>query len=704
MFPGRNYAVCIPGPGVTFEDRDDVAGRKGLPYCVRFSVYSPFFQSPGFGNPPDAAYRDPDPYVLREKDTPSPVVVFGVVSPELLEHIGGDNFAWETMRGLPGGALSHDKRFTTKLTISDPVLSLVHLQDYFEKQYKDKHPNENFRGIRVLLAQMPPNEAKELAEHLPGCLRFDLIITEGNDALATPNQILQINPTPMTNSAVADRCPTGDGGAGLSMRGQSFVNGALAKPATMIAVPPTHEQSPPNRLSRLVQVRDLKITSDRHTYWNYVLSGDPLSVPVPDVKTDGLKDPANAFWLAVCEAVYGTGAKKCQSDAEQGMKRAEQAKPADDARVPWDETSQDAAIQQLALWSIRKRWRADVALLQLRDFYKFGFEDYLADHCITGPGKETCDSLPGNKIDVQEVLDRIIWKGDYIKIRSIQGSVLKNMLKQSDQFSKIDNTAYMSVNETGRALVHLGLTPDMQNGGDYLINGRPLDPNALYTVATSDFIALGDTGYPDIATPPVGDPAAPASSLEPLDPISGSACNELKVDSNNMFLNGKCRDKVDPREYYDELANRTPDDPRKGNTSWHKFYAWTLFHGNLGQPANKSPYAVLAPEDIASHMQTRENAETNWDFSADKISIGFTGLTHNNSEQALSQDFAGVLNSQVNAKHSHQWDWDMNTKFTRYHPKMDWFSLETLQYSSSFVSQLSGRPSETHREINSPST
>jgi hypothetical protein len=269
------------------------------------------------------------------------------------------------------------------------------------------------------------------------------------------------------------------------------------------------------------------------------------------------------------------------------------------------------------------------------------------------------------------------------------------MLKQSEQFSKIDKTAYMSVNETGRALIHLGFTPDVQNGGDYLINGRPLDPNALYTVATSDYIALGDTGYPDIATPPVGDPASPASSSEQLDPISGSACNELKVDPHDPYLNKKCRVRVNPREYYDELVNRTPDDPRKGNTSWHKFYAWTLFHGNLGQPANKNAYAPTGPDDISSQVQRREDSGMNWDLAADKLSIGFSGLTHNNSEQTLSQDFAGVQNGQVNAKHSHSWDWDANSKLTFYHPMVDWFTSETLQYSSSFVSQLSGPPSET---------
>jgi hypothetical protein len=699
LVPGHNYAICVPAPEVTVENRDDEAATKAPPYCFRFSVYNPFFQFPGFGNPPPATYRDPDLYVLRE-DGPAPVVVFGVVAPELLEHIGGDNFAWETVRGVPGGKVRMDKRFTTKLTISDPVLALVHLQDYFEKQYRDKPPHKDFQGIRVLLAQMPPAEAKQLAEHLPGCLRFDLIISEGDDALASPNQVLQIKPATMTDTT-AENCPTGVGEPGLSMRDQSFVNGALAKPATMIVVPPTHEQSPPDHLSRLLQVRDLEIKEDGHTYWNYALSGEPIPVPVPATDTNGLKEVSNAFWLAVCHTIYPAGAKDCDPiDHETGISMVDpkfraNALLKDAATVRWDTAVKDAAMEQLALWAMRQKSKVDVALLQRRDFYNFGFDDYLADHCITGPKNEKCDSLR-EKIDVQEVLDRIIWKGDYIRIRSVQGGVLKSMLKQSDQFSKIDKTAYMSVNETGRALVHLGLSPDVQNGGDYLVNGRPLDPNALYSVATSDYISLGDTGYPDIATPPVGNPPVPASSSKPLIPISASACDELKVDSAaKVYLDQKCRKEVNPDEYYDELANRFPDDPRKGNTSWHKFYAWTFLHGNLGQPAKQSGYAPTGPADVASETQKREDSGMNWDFAADKLSIGFSGLTHNTSEQTLSREFAGVQNAQVNAKHSHLWDWDANSKLTFFHPLVDWFTSETLQYSSSFVSQLSGPASET---------
>jgi hypothetical protein len=79
----------------------------------------------------------------------------------------------------------------------------------------------------------------------------------------------------------------------------------------------------------------------------------------------------------------------------------------------------------------------------------------------------------------------------------------------------------------------------------------------------------------------------------------------------------------------------------------------------------------------------------------DKLTVGFSGLSHSYSEQDLSQNVGGVQNAQVNAKHFHSWDWDANNKVTFFHPKMDWFASEGLQYSSNFVAQTSGPRSET---------
>jgi hypothetical protein len=698
--PGRNYAVCLPAPEITVDHRSDPDARRAKPYCFRFSVYNPFFQFPNWNdkdhNDPTGRYKNPHLWDLKEADGKTPVLIFGIVDQQLQEHVGGDNFAWRTVRGTPAAA-RRDDRYSTRLVIADPVRTLIQLEDYFEEEYEREHPTKAFDGIRVLLAQMPPEAVKQLAEHLPRCLRFDVIVSAADDGLATPNQILQYRPSIIPEDG---RCRARVGSSGLKMKSKRVVNGALAIPSTFLAVPPSHEQpprlpvlsEPAEQNSRFSQVRRLRITADSRSYVTLTLDGDPIPVRVPDPAS--LAGLANTFWLGVCRALYGATACTLGTSGLATTSTSSTGAPT----VLWDDSIKQAALQQLALWSIRKKYGTNIAFLQQRDFYPRGLEDYLSEHCSVIKdldGKVRCDPNSHLTLDAQEILDRILWKGDYVHVKSVQGSVLKSVIKQSEQFNRNEKTAYLSISESGRPLLKLGIQPDEKNGGDYLINNKPLDPSTLYTVTTSDYISLGDTGYPDLANPPVGNPPIPASGSETIFTISGVTCEVLTSPPASLANTG-CNVTLNPDHYYDELVNQTPDDIRKGNTSWHKFYAWSYLHGSLGQPApNARLRAPAGPDDVVRQMQRRLDSEKNWDFLLDKLSLGFSGLTHTDSEEILSRKFSGVQNAQVNAKHSHSWDWDANSKFTLFHRKHDLFVSEGMQYSSSFTAQSSGPRTES---------
>jgi hypothetical protein len=152
--PGTNYAICIPAPEITVDQRHDADALHAKPYCFRFSIYNPFFQFPDWNRPdhsPASGYKNPGLWVVKEGGGRTSVVIFGVVDPQLQEHVGGDNFSWRTLRGNPGAETKHEKRYTTQLAIADPVRALIHLEDYFEEQYH-RERNKEFQGIRVLLA------------------------------------------------------------------------------------------------------------------------------------------------------------------------------------------------------------------------------------------------------------------------------------------------------------------------------------------------------------------------------------------------------------------------------------------------------------------------------------------------------------------------------------------------------------------------
>ncbi|HEU0046598.1 MAG TPA: hypothetical protein VFQ43_03190, partial [Nitrososphaera sp.] len=237
-----NFAVCAlapdmgtkqPGKSPTMHSKEEPR-----PYCVQFAVYQPFFQYPdwpsGGGNSTkDVRYSNPLPYALSEDRH---TVIFGVVDPKLREHIGGENVAWRNVRVESSSDLANpsvDKRYTTQITVADPVQALVQLYDYFKSR------NPDFAGRRVLLAQMPANEAKQLAEHLPACLRFDVVIAEADDALASPNADLNVHPRGAPMNVCNEDCLEG-----IAIKTASNSNTSVQAPPATVFVPPSHQLSP----------------------------------------------------------------------------------------------------------------------------------------------------------------------------------------------------------------------------------------------------------------------------------------------------------------------------------------------------------------------------------------------------------------------------------------------------------------------------
>jgi hypothetical protein len=94
----------------------------------------------------------------------------------------------------------------------------------------------------------------------------------------------------------------------------------------------------------------------------------------------------------------------------------------------------------------------------------------------------------------------------------------------------------------------------------------------------------------------VGDPPQPTSVSEDIVTVSGRTCETLAQSQAVIPMKrDECAGHLSRTNYYDRLANRKPDDPRNGNTNWHKFYAWTFFHGSVGQPVPKKLQNVPTP-------------------------------------------------------------------------------------------------------------
>lgn len=127
-----NYGLCM-----------ELAGQQKVHACVPFSVHAPFFDYRHATHHSPANLPSPKPYAI---DKAKHIAVFGVVDPELPEHIGALNDGW----------YNQDRGYETKVEVSDPASALRQLMETC-------HIDEECRGTRkILLAQMPPHKAEAL--------------------------------------------------------------------------------------------------------------------------------------------------------------------------------------------------------------------------------------------------------------------------------------------------------------------------------------------------------------------------------------------------------------------------------------------------------------------------------------------------------------------------------------------------------------
>jgi hypothetical protein len=128
--------------------------------------------------------------------------------------------------------------------------------------------------------------------------------------------------------------------------------------------------------------------------------------------------------------------------------------------------------------------------------------------------------------------------------------------------------------EQGRGLITLGILSDPVTE-QFFIHGEALDPAKLYSVAVSDYVGAGDTGYSDLLTPPVGD-SLRESGLTTLRRISELVCKQVK-DNVGGYNNAQCHnDPIEAASYFDRL-NQEPYDTTKGLTPGQHFRIWARF-------------------------------------------------------------------------------------------------------------------------------
>src|SRR4030095_6258309 len=100
-------------------------------------------------------------------------------------------------------------------------------------------------------------------------------------------------------------------------------------------------------------------------------------------------------------------------------------------------------------------------------------------------------------------------------------------LDQSAKFDAEDQNALSLTNEKGRGLETLGIKKVPEG---YLVNEILVDDNKTYSIATTDYVGAGDTGYPDLAGKALNPKTRPEQYPDRLESISGLVCTMLYAD------------------------------------------------------------------------------------------------------------------------------------------------------------------------------
>ncbi len=528
-----------------------------------FQFHQPFFEH--------------TPYV-RLKD--QPLVIFGIVDPHMLPLIGEMNYSW----------LNQDPRLNTQIEIADPREALNQLLETCDA-------DPDCRGARrILLAQMPPADARRLADRLRG--KFDVIVSAGNEAHATRDMLLTNR-----NEPQQARVPV------VVTPGSHYFTGT------------------PNSLHVTLQEAHLDLASTTST----------------------LDNSLHRSTVPLHPRIY-TG-RRALSDIIAGANLAPVAPGLDGVNVR-------RLIETAVLGVMRRHCKADIAFLQHRDVFRPGY------FALETPAPD----------ELQTLLDQVLWKGDFIVCRAATGAVIRQVLAQSEAFDAADSDPSNEAADTGRGLARLGIFKDPATG-DLIVGGSVLQNQALYSIATTDYIGLGDTGYQGFEVPVP--PAQRLRDYGTLYEISAEACSAvIGAVPGSTPTRDYCRHPTNPLDYLDRTTLSPYSDPAQME-ALDRLEDW--IHENWAKRALRP-----SPHDKAeSEAQNRRVLS----LRLDRADIGFQQNLHSLSEAQQKDRFAGVQASQPTAPEKIDAIADWLLRLTSRGRNADYFVQTDGAYQASAIRQ-----------------
>jgi hypothetical protein len=267
-------------------------------------------------------------------------------------------------------------------------------------------------------------------------------------------------------------------------------------------------------------------------------------------------------------------------------------------------------VERATLQRMRQAMGADIAVLQKRDLFRV---------------MDVADQEVTSGVNTAEVLDRVLWKGDFLLKTAVTGSVLEAVMARSKELADLDSDPNKVETEEGRNLIQTGIVQDPVSKAWY-INGLALEKTRLYSVALPDYLTFGDTTYPQFKNPD-GLDRPRIGNEKRLRMLSNVVCLGL-TPAENCTENEKGL-VISPHNLLDNIVIGAPDQK-----------------AGYDIPARISADvrgALVPASPLEKATAIDRKLGRTFSIGVEKIEGGFSKYSHDSlSEKQRSDDFAGL--------------------------------------------------------------
>ena len=576
------------------------------------------------GPAPSATFGDPYVVITVEADgKKTKVAIFGLLDPDLQGTIGRLNYGW----------WNKNTAYETTAQVSSLTDALSQAMMHCELDDECKLSSTH----KILLAQMPAAKATQLLGSIKKPV-FELVVTETDAG----NRTLE--------GTVTRSVSPGDSPKFVVVPNPPYAATRNAEDQTTIPITPQADLYSPGALT--FQIQKASVSS--------------APGPTPKVQvwtlTNNLREPASASKPNTLGLPELKDAPGCGSSGvlKTVARRTLVKEGVADNMTGW---SSAQVLQRLALLVMQHdpKHHTDISMIQSRDLFR----------------PEIYGQAPISNCNLQEVLDRLFWKGDYAVSVPVTGASLTSILKASDTFTTFEANPTNIDLERGRSLVTLGVFKD---GADQnlTVNGTIVDPTKAYAAALTDYLALADTGYMDLKTPLVPYPYR-IKDFRRLDSISAMICRAIK---KAVLNDAQCYQVEQSAEDHLDISTDLPPDQTPGTVANHQMRSY------LAPTSRWSRFT-----DFYSGQNAAEVASANkhfWSIDLEKSDFGLN-FSRPASSAALKAEFTGITTAPVTAPVTYSISLDDRARLKFSTPTVDWY----LQHESTYSYTRTGGTSFT---------